>query len=503
MMAQSPAASYASGPPGSFDFGHRLEAFRRSDRERDQLMEELIKAYQNLDSKLQETTSDLANEQQSRREWQRQAQHAQEQFNRTSHAQGTAPFVLALIDGDGAPFLDELYTKGEDGGKQAAYLLDQELRKQIAAMHPNENTAHWDIIVNVFVNMDGLTKKLRACGLLNYGADMSVFAQSFGRQLFQFVDVGFGKERADYKLREWFRLFVNNVQCKHIVLGGICHDNGYLPMLDPYVHDPMQHVRISFLATLPAQPAFKSMLFRPIRVNNVFRQEHLASKPIAAPNGSLPNGGINRKASLESGVSLPVRTATHDKADSIISPPLTTTPSVSGVSITSPSPAPTENGSTASWARVSKPVDSSQKEFQVAGKKPPPTKYILCNKANERLDAPIPQPDKASQDKLFRRVKEHGKVCNNYHLAGKCPGKCGFIHGEKLVGAELSALRFRARTRACNDGLACEDYDCTCGHVCPFGDACYGDNCAFESTHNIDLTPAIKYYKDGRMDILH
>ncbi|KAF4552190.1 Hypothetical protein D9617_11g010390 [Elsinoe fawcettii] len=486
-MAQSPVSSYASGPPPGFDFSHRLEAFRRSDRERDQLMEDLIKAYQSLDNKLQETTSDLANEQQSRREWQRQAQHASESLNRSQQAQGSSPFVLVLIDGDGAPFLDELYTKGEEGGKEAAYLLDQELRRQIAKMHPNENTAHWDIIVNVFVNMDGMTKKLRACGLLGYGADITVFAQSFGRQLFQFVDVGFGKERADYKLREWFRLFVNNVQCKHIVLGGICHDNGYLPMLDPFVSNPVQHVRISFLATLPPQPAYKEMAFTPIRVNSVFRSEHLPNRPTGPPNGHATNGSLIRQTSIESGVSLPVRTANHDKIDSVISPPVTSIPSSSGVSITIPSPAPTETASNASWARVSKPTDSAQKEFQVAGKKPPPTKYILTNKDNERLDTPLPQVDKAAQDRLYRRIKESGKVCNNYHLTGKCPGKCGFQHGEKLAGSELAALRFRARTRPCPDGLDCEDYDCTCGHVCPYGDACFGDQCAFQSTHNIDL----------------
>ncbi|PSK60255.1 hypothetical protein B9Z65_1153 [Elsinoe australis] len=492
--------AFASAPPspsGNFDISHRLEAFRRSDREREQLLEELVKAYQNQSVQLQETMSDLANEQKSRREWQRQSQHVQEQYSRSQQLQEANPFVTVLIDGDGAPFLDSLYTRGEEGGKEAAYKLDQELRRQIANLHPNENTAHWDIVVNIFVNIDGLTNKLRACGLLYPGADLSRFAQSFGIKMFQFIDVGFGKERADYKLREWFRLFVNNVQCKHIVLGGICHDNGYLPMLDPYLHDPAQHVRISFLATLPPQPAYRSMLFKPIRVEGVFRSDHLPNRPILpAPIGS------------SNGVSLPHRAASnnHEKVDSVVLERADSrTNGLNGVPIASPSPTPTpapENGNAASWARVSKTVDNT-KEFQVAGKKPTPVKYILYNKDNERLDPPLPTVDKASQDKLFRRVKEQGKVCNNYHLTGKCPGKCGFQHGEKLQGAELTALRFRARTRACGQKSACEDYDCTMGHMCPYGNQCHGEGCPFDDVHHIDLTPSYKFYQDDRIEVIH
>ncbi|PNS20098.1 hypothetical protein CAC42_5548 [Sphaceloma murrayae] len=486
---ESPSLSHPSAPiSDGFDFGHRLENFRRSDRERERMLEELVKTVQSQDVKLQETVSDLANEQRSRREWQRQAQHVQESYSRIQKQQTANPFVVVLIDGDGAPFLDSLYTRGEEGGKEAAYRLDQELRKQLAAMHPNESTAHWDVMVNIFVNLDGLTAKLRACGLLPPGADLSRFAQAFGLKLFQFIDVGFGKERADYKLRDWFRLFVNNVQCKQLILGGICHDNGYLPMLDPYLNDPAQHVRISFLATLPPQPAYKSMNFRPIRFNNVFRSEHLPNKPqyplSALSGGSLPYRG-------------PV---VHEKIDSVILHRTDSqTNGLDGVSIKSPSPAPTTDSAGTSWARVSKPADDT-KEFVVAGKKPSPIKYILYNKDNQRLDTPLPFVDKASQDKLFRRIKEFGKVCNSYHLAGKCPGKCGFQHGEKLTGAELAALRLRARTKACLDKVECEDFDCVSGHVCPYGDRCYGDGCSFEDTHHMDMNPAYKYYLDGHTE---
>jgi hypothetical protein len=40
------------------------------------------------------------------------------------------------------------------------------------------------------------------------------------------------------------------MQCKHVIFGG-CHDNGYLPTLDPYKRDQNTAPRISLLETLP------------------------------------------------------------------------------------------------------------------------------------------------------------------------------------------------------------------------------------------------------------
>lgn len=49
--------------------------------------------------------------------------------------------------------------------------------------------------------------------------------------LFNIIDVGNGKERADHKLREMLRLYVPIAQCKHIFFAP-CHDNGYLTVFE-------------------------------------------------------------------------------------------------------------------------------------------------------------------------------------------------------------------------------------------------------------------------------
>ena len=59
-------------------------------------------------------------------------------------------------------------------------------------------------------------------------------------------------------------------------------------------------------------------------------------------------------------------------------------------------------------------------------------------------------------------MKKNGKkMCNNYHLGGSCTqGKfCHFQHEPKLSPGELTALRYKARSLACNNRY-CEDIDC-------------------------------------------
>jgi hypothetical protein len=58
-------------------------------------------------------------------------------------------------------------------------------------------------MVQIYINQDGLAKKLYACGLIKSGLEFGDFVRSFtiNQPLFCIADVGAGKERADYKLR--------------------------------------------------------------------------------------------------------------------------------------------------------------------------------------------------------------------------------------------------------------------------------------------------------------
>lgn len=69
--------------------------------------------------------------------------------------------------------------------------------------YPDKNTSGWQIMLHIYYNMEGLSHKLRALGILRNPNEMAPFARAFGlnQPLFSFIDVGSGKERADHKVR--------------------------------------------------------------------------------------------------------------------------------------------------------------------------------------------------------------------------------------------------------------------------------------------------------------
>lgn len=115
--------------------------------------------------------------------------------------QDSSPFALALIDGDGAVFQDHLLKAKSDGGSEAAYQLHQEIKKLLQERYAN--TGYWSIVVNIYANFEDLSRKLTHVGILSSPSDLHAFARalSINQPLFNFVDIGRGKERADHKIK--------------------------------------------------------------------------------------------------------------------------------------------------------------------------------------------------------------------------------------------------------------------------------------------------------------
>lgn len=99
---------------------NRLEEFKQSDAEREKLFfvrpiltivrtkltdhsQELVRAYGELDTRYQEVLDDLHNEQSSRRQWQARSKELENSLATANKAHDELPFVMVLIDGDGAP----------------------------------------------------------------------------------------------------------------------------------------------------------------------------------------------------------------------------------------------------------------------------------------------------------------------------------------------------------------------------------------------------------------
>ncbi|VDB99669.1 unnamed protein product [Peniophora sp. CBMAI 1063] len=136
------------------------------------------------------------------------------------------PLLVCLIDGDGTIFAQDLLMAGRNGGRQAASLLNQGLMNYIAGLDDNL-PPRCQVWLSIYCNKKGLTDTLVNNNVCSY-EQFEEFYHGFNQAspMFSIVDVGYGKEAADAKIKEHLRVFTKFPQTYRIFLGG-SHDNGY------------------------------------------------------------------------------------------------------------------------------------------------------------------------------------------------------------------------------------------------------------------------------------
>jgi len=107
---------------------------------------------------------------------------------------------MVLIDGDGMIFQDSFLQQGEQGGKDAANQLWAAIREYSIRNLPNVSSPK--IITRIYANVKGLADACYKSGIIERPILIEEFARGFNgsRLLFDFVDVGSGKDRADDKI---------------------------------------------------------------------------------------------------------------------------------------------------------------------------------------------------------------------------------------------------------------------------------------------------------------
>ena len=95
-------------------------------------------------------------------------------------------------------FQDYLYAMGKDGGSDAAHQLHGEIKNHLKSTYPDASVDDWNVVVQVVLNLQGLATKLQACGIVTNPNEVFAFGRAFSlaQPLFNFIDVGIGKERA-------------------------------------------------------------------------------------------------------------------------------------------------------------------------------------------------------------------------------------------------------------------------------------------------------------------
>ena len=98
-------------------------------------------------------------------------------------------------------FEDRLIQRGEIGGREAAGVLWAAVRDYVQRIMP-DLTTDYKIVTRVYANLKGLGDVCNRAGLLEGPTMMDDFARGFtgSKQLFDFTDVGSGKDRADDKV---------------------------------------------------------------------------------------------------------------------------------------------------------------------------------------------------------------------------------------------------------------------------------------------------------------
>jgi hypothetical protein len=165
-----------------------------------------------LDKEYQTKCRDYDNERASRHHWQENAESAERDLLSLNTTLDNNSFVQVLIDGDGSYFHDKFIEAGAKGASEAAHKLLTEIKCYIQSLGIGNELP---IFVNIFANLGGLSGKLTHMGLIGNPSDMYNFVRAFNtsQPLFNFVDVGSGKEKADHKLRGISTLFIVRLIC--------------------------------------------------------------------------------------------------------------------------------------------------------------------------------------------------------------------------------------------------------------------------------------------------
>ena len=336
------------------------------------------------------------------------------------------------------------------------------------------------VSAKAFASGQGLATLLMKAGFARGREDalqvVSRFTSGFSQSddMFDFVLVGKGKDRADYKLMglydldSWpvysdiwltfsnpgaFRQFAESPSCQHILLA-CCHDSGYVRMLEKYVHTSAVVVKkVTLVKSFQTGSEFAGLPFQSTTMDTVFRRSPLSHGP-----GST-FGATNFKskdlAAQVNGypvVSVPTRPATFVSRTAASQP-------TAGPPNINPRPLPV-------FGTLDKNI-------------------VLINANGHRIDMMLSPRSLEVAEAFHIKTYIGGKrFCNTYHLCGSCSGSCGYLH-DSLTAGEKLAMRHVLRRQKCGDRGKCRNALCFYGHHC----ACPGGKrCAFPVVmHGVDV----------------
>ncbi|KAL8822909.1 MAG: hypothetical protein Q9191_006368, partial [Dirinaria sp. TL-2023a] len=389
---------------GIVDLNNEYIQLKGVEEHKNLLIEELLRRYDKLSEEHEREKLDHARETQFNRDVQLREQRLQAELRSCKDLMDRDAFILVLIDGDGMIFSDNLIKQGEIGGKEAAARLYDAVRDYVRHEIPNM-PSDYKIVTKSYANLKGLGEVCHKAAILDKTSTIEDFARGFtgSKHLFDFVDVGMGKDRADDKISGLFRTTKINVYQQQYIQPFPLATTSSAPYQSPYQ---------------PAQSPYQ-----------------------VQPPMQYHNGPTNQPSFPPSQSSVPT-----------LQRPPSTTATINGNTKMNPM--------ATSWATAAISAPAQPASPPPTPQRSPAVPSINRNKYNQRIDPLFPY-DKDANKKL-RALH----LCNVHFLRHDCPygDSCTHDHSYKPSKNELATLRGLARQTPCKFGSACDDPICIYGH---------------------------------------
>ena len=363
------------------------------------------------------------------------------------------------------------------------------------------------MLVRIYLDLGSLSRELRIAGSFCEHEILQQFLRGFPRYqpLFDLVDVGYGREQVESKLEgiidirnlptlpgvrwlimllsssdsELLELNIGIAQCQHIFLG--CHDNSLASrLLQSHAANGLDESRITLIK--PSESDFESndasLAFPVVHFASVFRSVDSSSK-LVETSTQPPQRSKHRSSGSSSTLT-----------ENLNRPP---------------SPYSSRNSNKSGFHETPISIFRSKMSRQPLAPNQRPTlawdpnqNIVLLNVNGERIDSYLGKTDPQAHERVQKRIQDEGKLCNDFHLRGKCFAgtACAYGHEPHLDVPELAVLRYLARKVICDNGSSCRIIDCWYGHMCSYGKSCPKQNCIFRHLHHMDRTAVSVWHKE-------
>ena len=179
----------------------KYEEHKINDNHKSAFIDDILQRLTFLTEEQQRLRKNLQSEKERANYYEEQERKQREKADMLKKNATADPFVIALIDGDGLTFLDQLVHEGEEGGEKASRALRDALMDYLQ-LDPDV-PSHFKLLIRVFANIGMLAVEYARQGILNDPGVFFRFVKGFNgaNALCDYVDAGSDKEGADAKIK--------------------------------------------------------------------------------------------------------------------------------------------------------------------------------------------------------------------------------------------------------------------------------------------------------------